>query len=306
MRCSSRLCLSILVGLASGACRSEPAPDSGTSSEIEEIPVDPDVETYYPEDRLVSDPVRIVFFGDSITRGYGIEREDNKYTALLRQNNDGRWPSFAADDLRARFPALEEVVDASRDGSTTDTVLQLQLSQIADALGPVVEGETIVAGTIGGNDLLDVLLSGDVPAGVDALMDNLKEIADFFTDPVRFPDGVYLAIGNVYDPTDGTGQADECFFGFDLSAVIPEFDRLAEESRAMAERDGWAWVDMRGHFRGHGFRYDEEGDWADPEDPTLWFQDDCIHPNTRGHHEIRRLFLAAIDGVPLPLVEPAE
>ena len=33
----------------------------------------------------------------------------------------------------------------------------------------------------------------------------------------------------------------------------------------------------------------------DRDDATGWFSD-CIHPNDRGHHELRRLFFEAIDG----------
>lgn len=280
------------------ACNKDPE-QPATPEPSGPIP-DPDVSTYYPPSFPATDPVRILFFGDSITRGYGIDNDANTYTALLDLNNDNKWPDFAGDDLRARYGEIE-IIDVSEDGATTSTVLSRQLPNAAAALGDVAPGQTLVVGTVGGNDLLDILLTGEVEEGLQTVIDNLQAITDFFLDDARFPDGVYLAIGNVYDPTDGVGQVDECFFGVSLQPFIDDFDHLAAESRAMAERDAWAWVDLRGHFRGHGFRYDEEGSWTDPDDPTLWFQDDCIHPNVRGHHEIRRLFLSALDAEPLPL-----
>jgi len=65
---------------------------------------------------------------------------------------------------------------------------------------------------------------------------------------------------------------------------------------AAAER-GFAVLDLRGHFLGHGYHAEDPTVPSyDPEDPTLWFAPDCIHPNDRGHHEVRRLFHAAITG----------
>jgi lysophospholipase L1-like esterase len=268
-------------------------------------PADPDVDTYVPPSFPPPDPQHLVFFGDSITAGYGIAKPEAVYTALLQANRDRAWPDFAGDDLHARFANLGDVLDVSIPGATTASVLEEQLPMIEAEWGPVVEGQVLVMGTIGGNDLTEMIFSGaDLDAGTAELLANLKALTDFFADPVRFPDGAYVAITNVYEPSDGVGQVDECFFGLDLSAVVPTFEQLTVDSRAQAERDGWAWVDLRGHFRGHGFHYDDEGDWYDAEDPTLWFQDDCIHPNERGHHEIRRLFLAAVDAVPLPLLTP--
>lgn len=292
-----------LVGVV--GCTGQPDDDSdGVDSDTTpEIPSDPDVDSYIPSTFPPTDAARIIFFGDSITEGVG-GTATTKYTALLQHNDDGAWPDWADNDLAARFPNLTEVVDVSLGGATTASVVASQLDQVDAAVGPTALGPTLIVGTIGGNDLLDVVFSGDVEAGIDAVLGNLEAITSFFLDPARFPDGAYLAITNVYDPTDGVGQVEECFFGFDLSAVIPEFDRLEADTRSLAERDGWSLVDMRGHFLGHGFRYDEDGDWADPADPTLWFEPDCIHPNERGHHEIRRLFLASLDGTPLPLVDP--
>lgn len=282
-----------LIGCSSG--------EDTTDGTTPEIPLDPDVQSVWPESFPPAQAARFIAFGDSITRGYGVDNEANTYTELLLSNNDSKWPTFAGDDLTARFGELE-VFDVSRDGATAPTVISGQLPQLEDQLGPTVSGPTLVVGTIGGNDTLASIFSGDLEAATDAFLADLQTITDFFLDPVRFPDGTYLAIANVYDPTDTTGQVDECFYGLNLSALQDDFDRFNERTREAAVRNGWAWVDLHGHFVGHGFRYDEDGFWADPDDPTLWFQDDCIHPNVRGHHEVRRLFLSAIDGQPLPLL----
>ena len=60
---------------------------------------------------------------------------------------------------------------------------------------------------------------------------------------------------------------------------------------------GFSALDMRGTFLGHGFYYDDPtAPYYDEADPSLWLANDCIHPNPRGHHEIRTLFWRAIAG----------
>lgn len=285
------------------------APDETTTptEPAPQVTPDPGVDSFVPPSFPAPAAARYVTFGDSITAGYGVQNQDNTYRELLLRNNDRSYPDDAGLDLATTYGALEDL-DVSFNGATTDDVVQYQLPAIEDAWGPVVDGPVLVAGTIGGNDLMAVLFSlGDIDAGVATILDNLRTIGAFFGDEQRFPDGAYLAITNVYEPTDGEGQAAECFYGLDLSSFIEDFDGLNASSRALAEEQGWAWVDLRGHFLGHGFNHDDAGaDAYDADDPTLWFQDDCIHPNVRGHHELRRLFRSAFDAEPLPLVLPAE
>ncbi len=289
-----------LVLLALAACTPD---DPGTppTGETGTVPLDPDVATWVPDHFPPTEAARVVFLGDSITAGYGIDQDKNTYTSLLERNNGGKYPDYDGQDLKARFGRLE-VLHVARNGATTETLIAQQLPNVDAAWGAGLPGPTLVVITIGGNDLTEALFTGgDVNQAADTIVSNLEQIVDFFHDPARFPDGAYVYVTNVYEPTDGTGQVDECFFGLDLTSVIPTFERLAADSLALARDQGWAWVDLRGHFLGHGFRYDQQGPWTDEEDPTLWFQEDCIHPNVRGHHELRRLFLAAIDAEPLPL-----
>ncbi len=263
---------------------------------------DPDVETWVPEAFPPTGAERIVFFGDSITAVYGLNNPDNGYPSLLLGEDSDRWPEHEGGDLVDRFGALD-VLDISRDGATTDTVLSSQLPGVEAAWGPVISGPTLVVGTIGGNDALNALLSADSFEETRAQMiDNLSRIVDFFQDEARFPDGSYLYLTNVYEPTDGTGQVPECFYGLDMTLVLPELEATNEAMLGLAQEQGWAWVDLHGHFLGHGFRHEDPNvAQHDDEDPSLWLQDDCIHPNARGHHEIRRLFLAAVDAEPLAL-----
>lgn len=260
-------------------------------------PLDPDVATWEPEGYLPVDPVRLVYLGDSISAGYGATRASLAYTALLRKNT--RWEGFADEDLETSFPGLEEVIDVSRGGATTDSLLAQQIPLLdAELGGAPAEGGTIVVFTIGGNDAQSALLPTSDPAAViDAALANFEDIVDELTSPDRFAGPVWLYATNVYEPSDGTGQVDDCFFGISYASALPELDRFTDELFALGADRGVAIVDLRAHFRGHGFRHAETDLEAyEADDPSLWFAEDCIHPNNRGHHEIRRLFHAAITG----------
>lgn len=273
--------------------------DTGTIDTSDTVPsedADPDVRNQIPPDYVPTDPVRILFLGDSITEGYGASSSEQKYTSLL-QHNFG-WPGFEDIDFEDDFPNLSEVVDVSEGGATAGSLLDLQLPALERELDFPVVGETIVIVTIAGNDLQTALIPfADAETIVNRTLREMEELADWFLDPAKFPDGVYLYATNVYEPTDGIGQVQGCFFGIDFSEDLPQLDRFNGELAAMGADRGFAVLDLRGHFIGHGYRSETptvEG--YDPADPTLWFAPDCIHPNDRGHHELRRLFHAAITG----------
>jgi hypothetical protein len=270
---------------------------------------DPDVNSYIPDGYRSAAPTRVIYLGDSITAGYGVTSGE-PYRDLLWANDSGMWPDYDSVDLTSSYPDLNELIDVSVPGATTDTLVAGQLPDLSARLGDSVSGETIVVLTIGGNDLqaaiLTLLASSDPDAAaaelIDGVRDNMDTIVDYFDDSARFPDGAYVYIANVYDPTDGVGQAGSCFFGLDLSAYWGYFTDANNEIRDFAETRGVGMIYMAGHFMGHGMNYtDESLDHYDADDNTGWFASDCIHPNDRGHHEVRRLFWHTIDGSPLPL-----
>jgi len=291
--------IALLAGCTPG---SEDPEDTGPPP----VPLDPDVASWSPDFAPLPAVGRVIYLGDSVTAGYGIANQRNTYTELLLENNDDRWPDFVGDELTSRYGELE-IVDVSRSGAQTADIVNLQIPNMEAELGSVVSGPTLVIMTIGGNDITGAMGSGGLDTIADEVEANIEAIAQVFTDPTRFPDGSLMLLANVYEPTDGAGQADQCFFGLDVTAVEPILDDINGRSLALAQDYGFAWVDIRGHFRGHGWNYDQTGIEAyDQADPTLWFQEDCIHPNKRGHHELRRLFLAAADNEPLTLWQPEE
>ncbi|MCK6529136.1 SGNH/GDSL hydrolase family protein [Myxococcota bacterium] len=263
---------------------------------------DPDVDTYIPDGYRATSPTRVIFLGDSITAGVGVSGGGEPYADLLLQNDDEGWPEGTGQDLATLFPTVTEVIDESFGGALTIDVVNVQIPAVEARLSFPAEGETLVVMTAGGNDAQLALV---LPENVDIILGNietnLRTAAEWFLDPARFPDGVWFYATNVYEPTDGVGQSAECFFGFDFADMLPALDGGNEQMRGVAEDLGFSMVDMRGHFLGHGFYHDDaQNPWYDADDSTKWFSSDCIHPNNRGHHELRRLFYHAIDGVPFP------
>ena len=144
----------------------------------------------------------------------------------------------------------------------------------------------------------------------------------FMKDPARFPNGSYVVVGGPFEFTDGTGRAGACqpqqietpFGPIDLSALAinvaalaglnewadPRVQRdiinymLEEYMRIAVEHEAdYVWV--LEHFCGHGYvaagaEPDMSNSCYRADDPTLWFDATCTHPNDDGHAALFRLF----------------
>ena len=241
-------------------------------------------------------PSTVIFLGDSITAGAGAQNDDESYAELL-VNNTSTWPDWDGRDLATRYPGID-VVDVSDGGAWTGTVLNSQIEDFEAAVTLPFEGEALVIITAGGNDLYSVLRN---PSGVEERVENTvsnwREMAEYFLDDERFPDGSTVLMANVYEPTDAVGQYSGCFYGLNISSLLPNLHDANTQLRGLAVEMGFSALDMRGTFLGHGFYYDDPtAPYYDEADPSLWLANDCIHPNPRGHHEIRTMFWRAIAG----------
>ncbi len=196
------------------------------------------------------------------------------------------------DDLKTKLGGIE-VVKNSKSGATSKG-LPSQVSTLpAELAGPIA-----VSVTIGGNDMqlaaLDILNGNDGPAR-KGFTDNLTKAYDELTRDGRFGAGVKVTIfhATIYDPTDGEGNFGEAGCPGYLAAIPKQPTRTFWDNwnKAAADvvakyGDAVVTVDMRTKFEGHGVGKLKDG--------TSWFAPDCIHPNTTGHDEIHKLFLAAI------------
>jgi lysophospholipase L1-like esterase len=206
--------------------------------------------------------------------------------SLFFANRDEDFPEWRGRDLRTLDPGTTFSLLAT-DGATTRTLVQTQLPRLrALGLRP-----TVVTLTIGGNDLLgaygDTDAANGVIAAVRAAVDLvLAELAGT-APPAR------IAVGTVYDPSDGTGDAVR--LGLppwpDAVAVLAE---LNETLRAAAAAHGAVVAEIAAAFQGHGLLAGEPSRREPrPVERDLWFCN-LIEPNAWGADGVRSAFWAAV------------
>ncbi len=260
---------------------------------------DPDVNTYVPDGFRPKAPVRLIFLGDSITAGSGASKTSLQYTSLLQENDASRWQGYNKVDLESMYSTITDVIDVSVGGATTATLKSQQIPALKQQLGTLpVEGETIIVFTIGGNDAQGALNPfANAQQVINSAFKNMDAVIDQLTDPAVFAETPHIYATNIYEPSGGVGKS-SCFMGIDYAAKLPVLDDYNARLTALGEERGFSVVDLHGQFLDHNVNAEDASNPNyDADDATNWFYDDCIHPNDRGHHELRRLFAAAIDGV---------
>ena len=259
-----------------------------------------------------SQPVaRVIIMGDSISAGDGAQWPQWSYASLLQHNDSAAYPQDAGRDLETLWGPGVKFIFIAHAGDTSHAVMRNQLPRLlgdatrdAAALGPFpVKGHTVVVMTVGGNDVRLHLGSRGDPHGAALryTLHNITVVLSAFADRHRFPDGVTVYLGNVYDITDGTNSAYRCLLGLRFTGLAEALRTWRQAYTDLAATTTTHTlrvvpVDLLSSFYGHGFHFsDPINPYYRTQDPTLWLSDDdCIHPNSRGHHELRRLFYQAI------------
>jgi len=213
--------------------------------------------------------------------------------ASLLYRNHPDWPDFAGSDLTTLLPDLEFRILAF-DGATSEGVLAVE----APALRSLPKVPRVVTLTVGGNDLLTYFGIGRGEAGRAAghLRSRLERILAGCLEAVAGAGCV--AVGNIYDPTDGTGSIPGSGFPVwsDSLAVLARFNEAIAE---VASEFPVQFVDIHRHFLGHGVRaLDPTFGQYHAGDPTVWYTQ-LVEPNARGAHELRKLFWQAFLRSPL-------
>jgi lysophospholipase L1-like esterase len=213
--------------------------------------------------------------------------------ASLLYRNHADWPDFAGRDLATFRPDLEFRVLAF-DGATSEGVLALQVP----TLRSLPKAPRLITLTVGGNDLLTYFGIGRGEAGRAArhLGSRLERILAGCVEAVGGTGCV--VVGNIYDPTDGTGSLPGSGFPLwaDSLAVLARFNEVIAE---VASEFPVQFVDIHHHFLGHGARaQDPTFSRYHAEDPTVWYTQ-LVEPDARGAHEVRRLFWQAFLRSPL-------
>ena len=164
----------------------------------------------------------------------------------------------------------------------------------------------LVVMTSGGNDLIHSY--GRSPARECAMYGATLEqakpwIAAFKTrlesmlDKIesRFPGGCEIYLANIYDPTDGVGDAPSVYLPHwpDGLAIHSEYNKTI--ASVVDAKANVYLVPLHENFLGHGAHCRQF--WRSTyrsDDPHYWFYDNIEDPNDRGYDAIRRIFLNTI------------
>jgi hypothetical protein len=108
----------------------------------------------------------------------------------------------------------------------------------------------------------------------------------------RFPGGCEIYIANIFDPTDGLGDAEHAGLPrWKDSMMILDAYNLTIRN-VTEKHPNIHLVDIHGNFLGHGIHccqfWLKQFDWHDPH---YWYYTNLEDPNERGYDVIRRLFL---------------
>ena len=198
--------------------------------------------------------------------------------SLLHRNRSDFWPEFERLDLVSLNPRCGYTRLACN-GATLGGVWK----QLTEA--PRLQGRVLVTVTVGGNDVLTGLGQTDNRLGYacgnyfgaepvqgfeqwrESLQRWLEAVEELYRDAL-------IVMGNIYDPTDGTGNLPS---GASLGSRHQALETMNDLLRRVAAQNSLPLADIRGHFRGHA------ADWIYRE----------IEPTQLGSSEIRRMFWQA-------------
>lgn len=243
-------------------------------------------------------PVLLLGLGDSITRGFGAS-PGKSYFDLLISNPADEYPNMRGLCLSTVLPNLTSR-NLSVSGSTSIEHENNQLSRLevqpADVLG-------LVAMTTGGNDLIHNY--GKTPPYEGAMYGaSLEQAAPWIEafdcrlgtmlDRIEqcFPGGCHILLANIYDPTDGVGDAERAGLPSwpDGLRILKAYNDVI--ARYASTRANVHLVNIHDEFLGHGIHCTQF--WRQHYrrgDPHYWYFENLEDPNERGYDAIRRLFL---------------
>ncbi len=242
--------------------------------------------------------VLLLGVGDSVTAGFGVAHS-HSYLGRLVANPPDEFPDMDGICLTRVLPNLR-VENLAASGSTSIDHLRILREKLP------VENEqawAIVVMTTGGNDLIHDYGRSPPREGamygasleqarpwIENFDQRLNEMLDLLTQ--HFPGGCEIFLADIYDPTDGVGDA--------TRAGLPRWDDglriLAAYNKiighAAHQRANVHLVPMHDAFLGHGIHCTQW--WSEHyrgEDPSYWYGANLEDPNQRGYDCVRRLFL---------------
>jgi hypothetical protein len=246
--------------------------------------------------------VLLIGLGDSVTAGLGAQPASKSYFNRLINTTDDDADEISRICLSPVLPNLRHE-NFARSGSNSIENLAYLVPQVQ-----VQPSQTfgIIVMTTGGNDIIhsygrqppkEGAMYGASYADAEPWIENYRRRLAKILDEIesRFPGGCEIFLGNIYDPTDGVGNA--VLSGLprwpDALQIHDEYNTIIAE--ACSNRTNVHLVDLCSAFLGHGI-YSRQF-WNEhyrSDDPTYWYWDNFEDPNNRGYDAIRRLFLIEI------------
>lgn len=246
--------------------------------------------------------VLLLGIGDSVTAGLGAKRPERSYFQRLVRNPDDEFAELRDVCLGQVLPNLT-TQNIAVSGSTSlyhaDAIQEKVAVQPEDVFGLVVL-------TTGGNDLIhsygrapprEGAMYGATLAQARPWIERFGRRLDAMLADIaaRFPGGCEIYLADIYDPTDGVGDAPSVYLPAwrDGLAIHAEYNRTIRE--VAARHDDVYTVPLHATFLGHGSHCRQF--WRstyDRRDPHYWYYHNIEDPNDRGYDAIRRTFLNVI------------
>ncbi|MEO6035295.1 MAG: SGNH/GDSL hydrolase family protein [Verrucomicrobiota bacterium] len=242
--------------------------------------------------------VLLIGFGDSVTAGFGASKNRSYFDRLVR-NPDNEFPEMKGKCLSSVFPNLK-ATNLALSGSTSLQHVKMQSAKVKKQADDVLG---IIVLTTGGNDIIhnygktpphEGAMYGATFAQAKPWIDNFEIRLDemLTTYKETFPGGCHVFLANIYDPTDGLGDADKASLPTwnEGPQILAAYNKIIE--RAAEKRPFVHLVNIHDEFLGHGIHSTQF--WRKNyrrEDPHYWYHMNLEDPNDRGYDALRRLFL---------------
>ncbi len=247
-------------------------------------------------------PVLLLGVGDSVTAGLGAASPSHSYFNRLAVNPDDEFPDMQGKSLSAVLPELR--LQNLAISGTTSLTHHIRLQDIGPPQDPEVYGIVVI--TTGGNDIIHNYGRGKPREGAmyGATFEQAQPwIANFESRleamlealVAHFPGGCQIFLADIYDPTDGVGDAPSVFLPKwpDGLAIHTAYNNVIRKT--CKTKSNVHLVPMHALFLGHGSHCRQF--WRphyQSDDPHYWFYDNIEDPNDRGYDAIRRVFLRKI------------
>jgi len=247
-------------------------------------------------------PVLLLGAGDSITAGLGADHPSHSYFNRLAENPADEFTGMKGKSLSHVIPNLQMKNMAI--SGTTSLEHYNRLKQLGDPQPIDVFGLVVI--TTGGNDLIhsygrhkprEGAMYGATLPQAQPWIKNFETRLHAMVDMLmaHFPGGCQIYLADIYDPTDGVGDAPSVYLpdwpaGLAIHAAYNRVLHGVADSRKEVKL-----TPLHQHFLGHGSHCRQF--WREhyqAADPHYWFYQNIEDPNDRGYDAIRRIYLNQI------------